>query len=36
MSGVRNALFIMYDQLRADQLSCYGHPVLEYLAEHAA
>lgn len=25
----RNLLFIMCDQLRADYLSCYGHPVLE-------
>ncbi|MEC8870051.1 MAG: sulfatase-like hydrolase/transferase, partial [Pseudomonadota bacterium] len=29
MSGVRNILFIMADQLRADYLSCYGHPTLE-------
>src|SRR5918993_3156218 len=28
MSGVRNILFIMSDQLRADYLSCYGHPSL--------
>ena len=32
MSGppqrVRNVLFIMCDQLRADYLSCYGHPIL--------
>lgn len=26
---VRNVLFIMCDQLRADYLSCYGHPVLQ-------
>ncbi len=29
MSEVRNVLFIMADQLRADHLSCYGHPYLE-------
>ena len=29
MPGVRNILFIMADQLRADYLSCYGHPTLE-------
>ncbi|OGA12737.1 MAG: phosphonate monoester hydrolase [Betaproteobacteria bacterium RIFCSPLOWO2_12_FULL_63_13] len=29
MSAVRNVLFIMCDQLRADHLSCYGHPALE-------
>jgi len=29
VSAVRNVLFIMCDQLRADHLSCYGHPVLE-------
>lgn len=28
MAGVRNILFIMCDQLRADYLSCYGHPRL--------
>jgi len=28
MSRARNVLFIMCDQLRADYLSCYGHPVL--------
>lgn len=28
MSNVRNILFIMCDQLRADHLSCYGHPRL--------
>ncbi|MBI5901086.1 MAG: alkaline phosphatase family protein [Rhodocyclales bacterium] len=27
--SVRNILFIMCDQLRADHLSCYGHPRLE-------
>ncbi|MEZ5658271.1 MAG: alkaline phosphatase family protein [Burkholderiaceae bacterium] len=26
--GVRNILFIMCDQLRADYLSCFGHPTL--------
>ena len=26
---VRNVLFIMCDQLRADYMSCYGHPVLQ-------
>jgi arylsulfatase A-like enzyme len=26
MSAVRNILFIMCDQLRADHLGCYGHP----------
>jgi len=29
MSDVRNILFIMCDQLRADYLSCAGHPTLE-------
>ncbi len=29
MGDVRNILFIMADQLRADYLSCYGHPHLE-------
>lgn len=29
MTKVRNVLFIMSDQLRADYLSCYGHPALE-------
>jgi len=29
MSTVQNVLFIMADQLRADHLSCYGHPYLE-------
>ena len=29
MGKVRNILFIMADQLRADYLSCYGHPHLE-------
>ncbi len=28
MASVRNILFIMCDQLRADYLSCYGHPRL--------
>jgi arylsulfatase A-like enzyme len=28
MSTVRNILFIMCDQLRADHLGCYGHPFL--------
>ncbi|MCW0205601.1 MAG: sulfatase-like hydrolase/transferase [Achromobacter sp.] len=28
MSTVQNVLFIMADQLRADHLSCYGHPYL--------
>src|SRR5918993_235338 len=28
MSAIRNILFIMCDQLRADYLSCYGHPSL--------
>ena len=28
MATVRNVLFIMCDQLRADHLSCYGHPRL--------
>ena len=27
-SSVRNVLFIMCDQLRADHLGCYGHPAL--------
>ncbi|MGR3742863.1 MAG: sulfatase-like hydrolase/transferase [Pseudooceanicola nanhaiensis] len=29
MGQVRNILFIMFDQLRWDYLSCYGHPHLE-------
>ncbi len=29
MSAVRNILFIMADQLRADYLSCAGHPTLQ-------
>ena len=29
MGKVRNILFIMCDQLRADHLGCYGHPYLE-------
>ena len=28
MGRIRNILFIMADQLRADHLSCYGHPTL--------
>ncbi len=31
MATVRNILFIMCDQLRADYLSCYGHPRLATL-----
>ena len=27
--GVRNILFIMYDQLRFDYLGCAGHPILQ-------
>jgi arylsulfatase A-like enzyme len=29
MAKVKNILFIMADQLRADYLSCYGHPHIE-------
>ncbi|MGC2517570.1 MAG: alkaline phosphatase family protein [Burkholderiales bacterium] len=29
MATVRNILFVMCDQLRADHLSCYGHPRLK-------
>jgi len=29
MAAVRNILFVMADQLRADYLSCYGHPTLQ-------
>jgi len=29
MARVRNVLFIMADQLRADYLSAYGHPTLK-------
>ncbi|HLU03209.1 MAG TPA: alkaline phosphatase family protein [Advenella sp.] len=29
MAKVKNVLFIMADQLRADHLSCYGHPHLQ-------
>lgn len=29
MSGAKNVLFIMCDQLRYDYLSCYGHPHLD-------
>lgn len=29
MSGIRNVLFIMCDQLRADHLSCYGNSILD-------
>ena len=37
MSKVKNILFIMCDQLRADHLSCYGHkrvttPAIDALA----
>lgn len=28
MSEIRNVLFIMADQLRADHLACYGHPYI--------
>ena len=28
MSDKKNILFIMFDQLRWDYLSCYGHPHL--------
>jgi len=28
MGAVRNVLFVMCDQLRADYLGCYGHPTL--------
>ena len=28
MAKVRNVLFVMTDQLRADYLSAYGHPTL--------
>ncbi|MGE4370577.1 MAG: sulfatase-like hydrolase/transferase [Burkholderiaceae bacterium] len=28
MSEIRNVLFIMADQLRADHLGCYGHPAI--------
>ena len=31
MAEARNILFIMYDQLRWDYLSCYGHPHLQTL-----
>ena len=39
MSSIRNVLFVMCDQLRADHLSCYGHPYLatpniDYLARY--
>ncbi|MEZ5590067.1 MAG: sulfatase-like hydrolase/transferase [Gammaproteobacteria bacterium] len=29
MNQIRNILFIMADQLRADYLACTGHPYLE-------
>lgn len=29
MSAIKNILFVMADQLRADYLSCYGHPTLK-------
>jgi arylsulfatase A-like enzyme len=29
MTAVRNLLFIMCDQLRADHLGCYGHPYMQ-------
>lgn len=29
MANIKNVLFIMADQLRADHLSCYGHPYLQ-------
>jgi arylsulfatase A-like enzyme len=29
MTKVKNILFVMYDQLRADYLGCYGHPSIE-------
>ncbi|THD84277.1 phosphonate monoester hydrolase [Aliigemmobacter aestuarii] len=29
MAGIRNVLFVMYDQLRFDYLSCAGHPHLK-------
>lgn len=29
MTGIRNILFIMCDQLRTDYLSCYGHPSIQ-------
>jgi arylsulfatase A-like enzyme len=29
MSGFKNILFIMCDQLRQDYLSCYGHPIIQ-------
>ena len=29
MAAIRNILFIMFDQLRFDYLSCTGHPFLE-------
>ncbi len=28
MSKIKNILFVMYDQLRADYLGCYGHPTI--------
>jgi len=29
VGAVKNILFVMADQLRADYLSCYGHPKLQ-------
>jgi arylsulfatase A-like enzyme len=29
MGKAKNILFIMFDQLRRDYLSCYGHPHLQ-------
>jgi arylsulfatase A-like enzyme len=29
MRTVKNILFVMYDQLRADYISCYGHPTIK-------
>src|SRR5690625_6020122 len=29
MSEIKNILFIMADQLRADHLACYGHPYIK-------
>lgn len=29
MSSIKNVLFIMADQLRADHLACYGHPYIK-------
>ena len=27
--NTKNILFVMYDQLRADYLGCYGHPTID-------